>query len=631
LHLYFICLPLHTDRIMCGFTGWVDSDPQSIQTLEKMTETMISRGPDASGLFLKGTVGLGHRRLSIIDIEGSQQPMLSLDGRYALSYNGEVYNFRELREELISIGRSFQTKGDTEVVLHALIVWGEEAIARFSGMFAFAFWDRDTETLLLARDHLGVKPLYIYRDAKRIVFGSEIKAILAHPAVSREINPNAIGLYLECQYIPAPETIYQKIQKVPPAYVLRYQRGCLDQRCYWTPSYYPKWDCSEEEAIEMLEKELRRSVRSMLVSDVPVGAFVSGGIDSSLIAALMQQESGKKTEMFSIALNHTHGEQQHAARVAEYLGASFHPLVVTAGDLMGALDHMFDEPFGDQAALPTLLLSKLTRKHVKVVLTGEGADEIFAGYSNYPKRLRDARLCARLHATPLPYLYPLLPAKLRKSRICKAFARPLSRRYTTIPTLFCREIYRSLLTRPFLNAQTNSLEHFAEGYFYECDSEEYLDKMLHIDTRLWLADDLLTKVDSSTMAYSLEARVPYLDYRLVEFAARLPPQFKLRGFEGKILLKMLSSRGLLPQEIANRPKWGFVMPLGDWLAKDLKPVVDDALSESGLLGRNIFQKKSIVKLRDQTKKSDAMRLFSLLSLELWFRKNAPEYRFSGGR
>lgn len=609
---------------MCGFTGWVDSDPQTMDVLQKMTDTMVSRGPDASGFFLRGSVGLGHRRLKILDLEGSLQPMESLDGRFTLAYNGELYNFRELKEELQSMGIVFQTQGDTEVMLQALIVWGEEALLRFVGMFAFAFWDAKTEILLLARDHLGVKPLYIYRHEKRILFGSEIRALLEHPACSREINPNAVGLYLECQYIPSPETIYQKIKKVPPAYVLRYQRGCLDQRCYWTPSYLPKIDCDEETAERMLEERLRESVRSMLIADVPIGAFVSGGIDSSLIAALMQQESGMKVDMFSIGLNHGHGEQQHAARVAAHLGAHFHPLIVSASDLMELVESGFDEPFADQASLPTLLLSRFARKHVKVVLTGEGADEIFAGYSNYAKRLKDAALCSRLHATPLPYLYPLLPKKLRKSRICMASARPLSRRYTTIPKLFCRETYSSVFTSSFLSAQVNSLEHFAEAHFYECDSEEYLDKMLHIDTRLWLSDDLLTKVDRATMAHSLEARVPYLDHRLVEFAVRLPTKFKMQRDNGKLLLKRFAAK-LLPEEIVHRPKWGFVMPLGSWLSRELKPVVDDALSS--LLSRNIFKKQAILQLRDNQKKSDAMRVYSLLSLELWFRKNASSYRF----
>ena len=612
---------------MCGFTGWVDTDPQGKEILQKMTDALFHRGPDAEGIYCKGSVGLGHRRLSIIDLDGSSQPMVSPCGRYVLVYNGELYNFLELRQHLQSLGRTFKTRGDTEVVLQALIEWGDEAPSRFSGMFAFAFWDTQEEVLILARDHLGVKPLYLYRDGKSLIFGSEIKAILEHPQVSREINPNAIGLYLECQYIPAPQTIYQKIQKVLPAHVLVYQRGFLNQRCYWIPSYLPKWEYDEESAMELLEKHLRRSVRSMLVSDVPLGAFVSGGIDSSLVAALMQAESGQKVHMFSIALNHTHGEQQHAKAVASYLGAHFHPLVVGPQDLISALDQVFDEPFGDQAALPTLLLSKLTRNSVKVVLTGEGADEIFAGYSNYHKRIQDASLCESLYNSPRSLLYPMMPMKLRKSRICKAMARPMSQRYTTISHLFCRETYRSLLTPQFLASQRSPLSHFSEAHYFECDSDEYLDKMLHIDTKLWLPDDLLTKVDRATMAYSLEARVPYLDHQLVEFAARLPVSYKLRDFEGKYLMKKLASQGLIPRDIAYRPKWGFVMPLGDWLGKEMKPMLDSALSEEGLLKRNIFQKKALSRLQKSPKKSDASRLFSLLSLELWFRRHAPNYCF----
>lgn len=613
--------------LMCGLVGWVDSIPESRAVLEAMTRTLLHRGPDATGIYCAGPLGLGHQRLSILDLEASQQPMLSRDGRYAFAYNGELYNFQELRSELEGSGCVFKTKGDTEVVFQALIHWGEKALSRFSGMFAFAFWDSKEEVLLLARDHLGVKPLYFTHDRGRILFASEIKALLAHPKCSLEINPDAIGLYLECQYIPAPYTIYTQIQKLPPAHFLKYKKGLVETQCYWTPSYAPKWEYDEETAIEMLGKELCRSVRSMMIADVPIGAFVSGGIDSSLIAAIMQKESGKKIDMFSIGLDHTHGEQQHAAKVASYLGSSFHPLVVQPQDLMQVLEFPMDEPFGDQASLPTLLLSKLTRRHVKVVLTGEGADEVFAGYSNYTKRMRDRSLCAKLHASPLPYLYPFLPMKLRKSRLCKTMARPESQRYATIPHIFCRESYRSLLGKSFGRAQKSTIEKVAEKYYFECDSQDYLDKMLHIDTRLWLADDLLTKVDRATMAHSLEARVPYLDHRFVEFVARLPVHYKLRGNEGKFLLKKWAEKWI-PKEIAYRPKWGFVMPLGDWMAGELQPMVKETLSEGGLMGRNLFQTKALLQLRDSPKKSDAARLYSLLALELWFRKYQPDYKFS---
>ncbi len=593
-----------------------------------MTQVLSHRGPDASGIFHEATTGFGHRRLSIIDLAASHQPMTSEDDAYVLVYNGEIYNFLELRKELESLGKRFRTNGDTEVLLQALIEWKEEALSRLSGMFAFAFWDKKTKTLLLARDHLGVKPLYFYRDRERIVFGSEIKALLEHPSISREIDPNAIGLYLECQYIPAPKTIFEHIQKLPPAHYILYGQDGFLQKCYWTPSYFPKIDCDEQLAADLFEKELRRSVRSMLVADVPLGVFVSGGIDSSMIASIMQQESREKVHLFSIALNHSDGEQKHAQSVADFLGAHFYPLVVEPNDLISALDGSFDEPLADQAALPTLLLSKLTRQHVKVVLTGEGADEILAGYSNYPKKLKEASLCNLLHHSFLPYLYPLMPAKLRKSRLCKAMRRPISRRHTTIPNLFDRETYSSLLQKSFFSSQKESLEEIAERYYFECTSQDLLDKMLHIDTRLWLADDLLTKVDRSTMAYSLEARVPYLDHRLVELVARLPCKYKLQGFEGKFLLKKVAAQGFLPIDIVRRAKKGFTMPLGDWMSSELKPLVDDALSEHGLLGRNIFKKKALEKLRARDQKSDATRLFALLSLELWFRKIAPNYRFS---
>lgn len=599
---------------MCGFTGWFDLFPESREVLERMTAALVHRGPDAGGIYCEGPVGLGHRRLAIIDLAASKQPMI--EGRYVLAYNGELYNFRELRSELEALGHRFRTEGDTEVLLHALIEWGEEVLERLQGMFAFAFWDG--KGLLLARDHLGVKPLYICWDGKRLLFASELKALLEHPAVSREIDPSAIGLYLECQYIPAPFTIYQGIRKLPAAHWLRLEGGCLEEKRYWTASYLPKVAWDEEEALERLEVELRRSVRSMLVADVPIGAFVSGGIDSSLVAALMQKEGNRKTQIFSIAVDHVDGEQKYAEQVASHVGAEFHPLRVQPSDLIGALDHVFDEPLGDQAALPTLLLSKLTRKHVKVVLTGEGADEIFAGYSNYAKRVKDEPLCARFGRFPLPYLYPLMPAKLRKSRLFKAMARPVSRRYTTIPNLFDREMHSSLLTRGFCASQKMALEELAEKHYFGCNSDAYLDKMLHIDQSLWLADDLLAKVDRATMAYSLEARVPYLDHRLVEFAARLPAQFKLRGNEGKYLLKQLA-RKFVPEEIVFRPKRGFVMPLREWMAKDLKSLVNDVLSPGGLLGRNIF--------RLDFTEQNASRLFSLVSLELWFRRHAPNYRF----
>lgn len=609
---------------MCGIAGWVDDSFSSQEVLDHMTQALTHRGPDARGFYTQGPLSLGHSRLSIIDLTKSCQPMVR-EGRYALSYNGELYNFRELREELETLGVHFHTQGDTEVVLHALIAWGEKALHKFSGMFALSFWDQETETLLLARDPLGVKPLYWFLGDEKIIFASELKAMLQHPHCSSTINPNAIGLYLEGQYIPAPQTMFQNIYKLEPAHFLSYRKGVLRKECYWTPSYLPKWEGTEEEMLFNLEKVLRSSVRSMLIADVPLGAFVSGGLDSSLIASLMQQESGKKAHLFSIALNHSEGEQAYAKQVAQFLGAHFYPLTVEPSDLISALSFPFDEPLGDQAILPTLLLSEKTRKHVKVVLTGEGADEIFAGYSNYPKKLKNEPLRRFLHASFLPYLYPYFPMKLRKSRLCKLMARTPDRRHATIASVFDREGYSSLLTRSFLKAQDESLEDIASRYYEECDGDHFLDQMLHTDTRLWLSDDLLTKVDRATMAHSLEARVPYLDHRVVEFAARLPCSYKLRGSDGKWILKKLAEKGFLPKEIIHRPKKGFVVPLGDWFEGPLKPLKQDVLAT--LLKRGIFREKTILHLEKRAKKSDATRFFSLIALELWFRNYAPHFRF----
>lgn len=622
---------------MCGFVGWFDLNPPKRAILEDMTGALVHRGPDASGYyFADGPVAFGHCRLAVIDLAASAQPMESPDGKYVLAYNGELYNFRELRSELIALGRRFRTGGDTEVLLQALIEWGEAALPRLEGMFAFAFWDVREKSLLLARDPLGIKPLHISWDGKRLLFASEIKALLKHPALSREIDPNAIGLYLECQYIPAPFTIYRHVRKLPGAHLLRLQNGHLEEKRYWSPSYLPKFNYDEDTALELLYGELKRSVSSMLVSDVPLGAFVSGGIDSSLIAALMQAESGRPAKIFHLGFdNLEHSEHEHAGRVASFLGAEYHPLIASASHVKGALDllvHAFDEPFGDQAALPTLLLSQLSRSKVTVVLSGEGADEIFAGYSNYAKRLKEAALCARLGGkySPLPFIYPYLFSKLRKNRIIKAAARPLSRRYTTIPNLFDRELHSSVLSRELHSAQGKGLEYLAEQHYFSCDSQEYLDHMLHVDAHLWLPDDLLTKMDRASMAHSLEARVPYLDHRLVEFAAQLPVDLKLKDGQGKYLLKRLAEKKrLLPRDIIYRSKQGFVLPLRDWLAGDLKPLLDDALSKDGLLKRNIFRPGFIERIRREEaggKRLHATRLWSLLTLELWFRRYAPDYR-----
>jgi asparagine synthase (glutamine-hydrolysing) len=623
---------------MCGIAGWVDPNPAAHEVLQRMCGAIAHRGPDADGFHVEGEAALGHRRLAVIDLEASRQPMSTEDGRHTLAYNGELYNFLKLRAELEKLGVRFRTAGDTEVVLQALAAWGPSAIRRFRGMFALACWDARERSMLLARDPLGIKPMLYAWDGRRLLFGSEIKALLPHPSISRELDLDAIRLYLECQFIPAPHTVYRAIRKLPQAHTLLLKDGRLEVERYWRPSSQPRHAMDEREAEEALDRELRASVESMLVADVPLGAFVSGGIDSSLIAAVMQSMRSAPIDVFNVGFTDpgAQSEHAHARRVADHIGATMHTLMLSTDDVPKVLEpciDLFDEPFGDQAALPTFLLAGLARRHVTVALTGEGADEVLAGYGNYARALRQSRTADLLGApwSPLPWLYPWLPAQLRKERLLKAAARARNRRYVTIPSILDAEMHRSMLSSGMLAAtggsRWSSLETHAAPHHDACDSPDYLDRMLHVDMNLWLPDDLLTKVDRTTMAHSLEARVPYLDHRFVEFASRLPPAMKIGALGGKHLLKRVALR-YLPQEIVLRPKQGFMLPLRHWLSHGLRPATERALSPTGLARRNIIRPSVLERLRREQfgpKPRHSIRTWALLSLELWFERNHPGF------
>ncbi len=627
---------------MCGLSGFVLVDPRATAydaaaVLRRMNRRLTHRGPDAEGYFESGAAHLGHRRLSVIDIAASTQPMSTADQRYTLVYNGELYNFKALRTELQAAGRVFRTQGDTEVVLHAVAHWGEAALQKLQGMFAFAMWDSKTQSLFVARDHLGVKPLYTFWDGKVFAFASELKALLEHPQVSREIDLDALGLFLECQYIPAPLTIYKHIRKLPAGHALKLENGELREWSYWNPSYAAKPVISEDQALARLDEELRKSVESMLVADVPLGAFVSGGIDSSLIAAMMTDITGKPIETFNLgfANDSTQSEHEYAARVAKHIGAKHHALMVSPDDVLAAFDSwvdVFDEPFGDQAALPTMLLSQLTRQHVTVALTGEGADELFSGYSNYRKRVAEERFTSVLGAkySPLRAAFGYLPAAVQKDRVMKAIGCNLDARYATIPNVFDRATHAGLFSDALQAAQQTHIADYAAKLYRQCDAKDYLEKLLYVDMRLWLPDDLLTKVDRATMAYSLEARVPYLDHKFVEFVATLEPGLKQRGKTTKYLLKKLAEK-YLPHDIVHRGKQGFVMPLSPWLAGSLKQHMVHALGADGLGKRGLFRDGALSKLigqHQQNRSNHAGRLWALTVLELWFERYEPDFKLS---
>jgi asparagine synthase (glutamine-hydrolysing) len=619
---------------MCGLTGFYSPDPRARDALPAMTAALAHRGPDADGFHFDGPVGFGHRRLKVIDLEGSRQPLLSADGAIALIFNGEIYNFRELRRELTAAGHAFRTQGDGEVLVHGWRQWGRGVLDRVSGMFAFALWDRDRRELLLARDHLGVKPLYYTWHDGSLAFGSELKALLPFPGLPRGLDLNALALYLECQYIPAPYTIYAAVKKLPAGTWLALVDGRLESGAFWQPSYVPKHTMSLHAATDALDAALSQSVESMLVADVPLGAFVSGGVDSGLVAAIATRRAGRAIDTFNLGFTgHAVGsEHVEAARVAAHIGSRHHCLMLAPNDVLPALERwvrVFDEPFGDQAALPTMLLAEYARREVTVVLTGEGADEVFAGYSNYSKRLREERITSVLGArgSPLPAIVRRLPPRLARDRILKATSEPRSRRYATIPNIFDALLRREYFTAAFRAEGTAAIVDTAEARYDECDSPDYLDHLLNVDARLWLPDDLLAKVDRATMAFSLEARVPYLDHTFYGWCARLDTGQKLAGDARKILLKSLAER-YLPRDIVHRPKQGFMMPLERWLAHELQPEIAVALGRNGLAKRGLIRPRAIERLLSEHasgRKNHAMRLWVLLILERWFAQYEPDF------
>jgi asparagine synthase (glutamine-hydrolysing) len=621
---------------MCGLSGFVDlrAANDAGDLLRRMNRRLAHRGPDEEGYYEDGPAHLGHRRLSVIDIASSLQPMTSADGRFTLVYNGELYNFRELRGELEGLGRRFRTRGDTEVLLQAFEQWGGSSLQRLQGMFAFAIWDAREQSLFAARDPLGVKPFHYYWDGELFGFASELKALIDHPKVRRDIDLDALSLYLEAQYIPAPRTIYRSIRKLEAGHAVELRGGKLEEFRYWNPDFSSKGGWDEAESLQRLEEELRSSVRSMLVADVPLGAFVSGGIDSSVVAALMAQEVGGPIETFNLGFKDdtTQSEHEEAARVASHIGSRHHALMVAPDDVLHAFDewvNVFDEPFGDQAALPTMLLARLTRAHVTVVLTGEGADELFAGYANYAKRVREERITGPLGGrfSPLPALAQRMPELIARDRIVKAIGLPKAQRYATIPNIFDWATHPGLYSEAFLSRRHARISEYAAARYDECNAADYFEKIMCVDMRLWLPDDLLVKVDRATMAHSLEARVPYLDHRFVEFVARLDPAMKQKGDTRKYLLKKLAEK-FLPHDIVHRRKQGFVMPLGEWLGTGLKARVEQSLGPHGLARRGLFRDGALARLLAQHRsgrRNHAGRLWALTVLEVWFQRYAPEF------
>ncbi|MFL6209359.1 MAG: asparagine synthase (glutamine-hydrolyzing) [Pyrinomonadaceae bacterium] len=624
---------------MCGIVGMVRGGDRAVdaELLQRMCDAIRHRGPDEEGRYLKGRAGLAMRRLAIIDLAGGQQPIHNEERSAWIVFNGEIYNYKELRARLEKLGHEFYTDSDTEAILHAYEQYGADCPKHLRGMFAFAIWDEHKEELFLARDRVGKKPLLYAHVNNQLIFGSEFSALLLHPDIGREVLPEAIHHYLSFMCVPAPLTAYRQIKKLEPGHSLRFTRaGEIKLERYWQPDFTKKTKLTEEEAGERAVELLREAVRVRLMSEVPLGAFLSGGIDSSTVVALMSEASSTPVKTFSIGFEEQDfSELHHARRIAEHVGADHHEFIVRpdALEVLPTLVEHYGEPYADSSAIPTYYVARETRRHVTVALNGDGGDECFAGYERYAAmRLaeRYRRLPGLLRERVIEQAISLYPtSELRRSRMrdlkrfLHAAALPTVERYMRWVSVLDRGAKAELYADDF-RQQLNGHDPAAllAPWFASVNGAGVVDAALMTDTMTYLPNDLLVKVDIATMAVSLEARSPFLDHHVIEFAASLPEQYKLRGLTTKYLLKRVL-RKLLPAENLNRRKMGFGVPITHWLRGNLQGFLRETLLSARSLRRGLFKPEQIARLvaeHTAGQKDHAPQLWTLLMLELWFQR-----------
>lgn len=617
---------------MCGICGLVDLDaPASDELLRAMSTQLTHRGPDADGFFLDGPIGLGFRRLRIIDLNTGDQPISNETGSIQVVFNGEIYNFQELRRTLEAKGHVFRTQSDTETIVHGYEEYHEQCVQHLRGMFAFAVWDAERRRLFLARDRLGKKPIYYYKDDHRFVFASELKALLQCAEVPRRLNPEAVEDYLSYGYIPAPRSILANVFKLPPAHSLTFD---LDSRTlkvcsYWTPHYGPKHTNTFDDTVVELRQVLSEAVRLRLISDVPLGALLSGGIDSSIVVGLMAEHSSRPVKTFSIGFDEEGFNELPCAReVARRFSTDHHELIVRpeAGNVLPDLVWHLDEPMADASALPSYYVAQMARRHVTVVLNGDGGDEAFAGYKSYgavmayqryqslPSWIRQGLIEQLLKAVPngLPSSHTFSRAK----RLVQQSGMSLESQFSRWMTLYSLDERRSLYTD---GTALPPAREFNGNAHTDDHSLGVLDWMLRNDTLNYLPGDLLVKMDRMTMAHSLEARSPLLDQDVVEFAARLPESYKRKGKIGKYILKA-AFRDLLPPGLVRRTKHGFSVPVDRWFRNGLKPLATEILQSAR--ERGLFSADYMTRLwnQHQAGHNHGHQLWALLVIELWQRQ-----------
>ena len=623
---------------MCGIVGkynYRSREPVSSELVEAMCEKIAYRGPDDSGVYSAGPIGLGHRRLSIIDLSAQgRQPMSSHDRRLWITYNGEIYNFQELRKDLLAKGYRFQSACDTEVIIYLYQEYGERCLQYLRGMFAFALWDRERSRLFLARDRIGKKPLFYYHDGKTLIFASEIKSILADPAVSREIHFPALYDYFTYLYVPDPKTIYKNIHKLEPAHYLLCSEKGISKKEYWDISFQERSRADINESAAELLKILEKSVELRMISDVPLGAFLSGGLDSSCVVALMARQQSRPVTTCSIGFDSKeYDEIEFARTVAEKFNTDHHEFTVKekAQPILADIAYHFDEPFADSSSVPTFYVSKLARQRVTVALSGDGGDENFAGYEKYFMDDLENKFRTSIPGFIRRNLFPAL-SKLVQPWEHKIFQKAC----TLLNTLSFPADYGFYLTNSHFDAklwaetinddlkrQLGDYDPFSvtRHYYHRADSDNHLARILYTDLKMSLPGDMLVKVDRMSMAHSLEVRSPLLDHHLVEFVAGLPSRFKYRRGQKKYILKH-ALRHILPNKIMYRKKMGFSVPLAEWFRSELKEMGEHYLFAENKGLKHFFAPGPLRRIWEKHQagqKDYATVLWSFLMFELWYR------------
>lgn len=618
---------------MCGICGIVNRNSAITATLadiKQMNDQIIHRGPDAEGVYVHQNIALGHRRLKIIDLEGGIQPMFNQDKSIVVVFNGEIYNFKQIRKQLETKGYQFQTNSDTEVIIHAYQEYGDDCVNHFRGMFGIAIYDLRSNKLFLIRDRLGIKPIYYYLDDSQLIFSSEIKPILKHIDEAPKVHTPSLDFYMSVGYVPGEDTLFHNIKKLKPGHTLVLQDNNIQIKEYWDLQNTKQKDVTFSQALEEFEAIFDESVKLRMVSDVPLGAFLSGGLDSSAIVASMSQLSDKPVKTFSVGYKNEPkaNELGYAKIVAEHFKTEHHEYILEPLDFFDSLDILLEhteEPIIESAAVALYQLSKLAKEHVTVILSGEGGDEILAGYPLHqitPKVNRLQKIVKLVPQFVKERIASSLLSSEKKTKYWDWINLPVEQRYQSISNDVTLGIKQNLYQSPLLLDSHNETSDYYQQLFEKMTHGTELRKMTYSDIKSWLPDDLLVKADKMTMAASLELRVPLLDHKLLEYATSLPDKYRLKGKQGKHLLKKLMEK-TLPDEIIYRKKQGFPVPLASWFRTTLFDKTKEILLDPRTLARGYFKNGYVEQILQRHKEGNedlSRRIFALLNLELWHRK-----------